>query len=69
MLTSAYPKGLFGDLPRDAPHSDTRPLVLTTGGRVLLIVFIVPGILGQVGGGVAEPRTNQPSATGYSVRP
>lgn len=69
MLTSAYPKGLFGDLPAVDRHSDTRPLVLTPGGRVLLIVFIVLGILGTVGASVTETRTNQPSTSSYSARP
>lgn len=69
MLTSAYPKRLFGDLPAADRHSDTRPLVLSSGGRALLIVFIVLGILGLVGAGVTETRTNQPSAISYSVGP
>ncbi|WP_354641353.1 DUF4389 domain-containing protein [Kitasatospora camelliae] len=45
MLTSAYPKRLFGDeLDKTVPRSSaTRPLLLSSGGRVLLVVFIVIG--------------------------
>lgn len=52
MLTSAYPKWLFGDraLVSVPPRrSSTRPLLLSTGGRVLLIVIIVLGVLGYIG--------------------
>jgi uncharacterized protein DUF4389 len=82
MLTSAYPKGLFGDRalvsaehsavpapdwrqapgpypqqPTDYPgappvpprRSSTRPLLLSTGGRVLLVMIIVLGVLGYIG--------------------
>jgi hypothetical protein len=64
MLTSAYPKRLFGDPPDAAPHSDTRPLVLTGGARVLLIAFIVLGVFGMIGGSDAEMTNRQsPSAT------
>ncbi|HEY3684427.1 MAG TPA: DUF4389 domain-containing protein [Streptosporangiaceae bacterium] len=72
MLTSAYPKGLFGEgtaeapapppaepegavvwgeetdapeVPRQRPPSDTSPLTLTSGGKWLLIVFIIVGVL------------------------
>lgn len=47
MLTPAYPKRLFGDGEQRADverHSATRPLVLSTWGVVLLVVFIVAGI-------------------------
>lgn len=71
MLTSAYPRDLFGDLASADPASDvpsspesargdassgasaahggTRPLVLSTGGRALLLVFVVVGALSVVG--------------------
>ena len=59
-LTDAYPKRLFGDQSEAASQEEgstggavavggTRPLVLTQGGRVLLIVFIVLGVLGLAG--------------------
>jgi hypothetical protein len=46
MLTPAYPKRLFGD-DRDPGErvSATRPLLMSSGGRVMLIIFIVVGIL------------------------
>ena len=48
MLTSAYPKGLFGDGPGETARSGTRPLLLTGGGRGLLILFIVVGVLAYI---------------------
>jgi hypothetical protein len=54
LLTSAYPKHVFGDenhLPRQQHQaaaeraSDTRPLLLTSGGRNLLIAIIALGVL------------------------
>jgi hypothetical protein len=54
LLTSAYPKMLFGDVdePRDPSgrHSDTAPLLLSSGARTLLIVALVLGVLGEFGG-------------------
>ncbi|MFL6115691.1 MAG: DUF4389 domain-containing protein [Catenulispora sp.] len=46
MLTPTYPKGLFGEpgAPGDQP-STTRPLLLSSGARVLLIVMIVVGVI------------------------
>ena len=56
MLTSSYPKRLFGDQSAaaagTAPRSATRPLLLETGGKVLLVIFIVLGVLAAVGNGV-----------------
>lgn len=49
MLSPAYPKRLFGDpAPVPSPPSSTRPLLLSGGGRALLIAIIVLGVLGQV---------------------
>ncbi|MFI8456588.1 DUF4389 domain-containing protein [Kitasatospora sp. NPDC085464] len=48
MLSSAYPKRLFGDEPGsepDGPVSATRPLVLSGAGRGLLVVFILLGVV------------------------
>jgi hypothetical protein len=58
LLTGAYPKNLFGDAraeenpPRQSPG--TRPLVMSKGGRILLIVFIVLGAIGLVTNGVVQ---------------
>lgn len=57
MLTSAYPRGVFGEPSAAQPSMvdgegvprGTRPLVLTQGARVLLIVFIVLGVLFHLG--------------------
>ncbi len=75
MLTSAYPKWLFGDralvsaeypaVPALDPavpglegypsrHSSTRPLLLSTGGRALLILIIVLGVLGYLGENISS---------------
>ncbi|MFC9324255.1 DUF4389 domain-containing protein [Kitasatospora sp. NPDC057015] len=51
MLTAAYPKELFGEEPQRAPEgpvpaaSATRPLVLGSAGRGLLVAFILIGIV------------------------
>jgi hypothetical protein len=49
LLTSSYPKRLFGDTTEAFPHAPeltgTRPLVLSRGGRMLLIAFLVLGVL------------------------
>lgn len=51
MLTPAYPKRLFGDdasvseLPGSETHvSGTRPLLLSTGAKLLVIVFLLLGL-------------------------
>ncbi|WP_051342340.1 DUF4389 domain-containing protein [Pseudonocardia spinosispora] len=53
MLTSAYPKKLFGDVPAGSePMTDTpvtRPLVLTKSARAVVIVVIVCGALAYLG--------------------
>jgi hypothetical protein len=58
LLTSAYPKRLLGDQPiRDydpswGAASSTCPLVLTGGAQGLLVLFIVLGVLANIGSGV-----------------
>ncbi len=47
MLSSAYPKRLFGEEPGsepDGPVSATRPLVLGGAGRGLLVLFLLLGL-------------------------
>ncbi|MFI0444736.1 DUF4389 domain-containing protein [Actinomadura sp. 6N118] len=49
LLTSAYPKRLFGDEGLDEPRvSPTRPLMLGPNGRVLLIIFVVLGVVSLI---------------------
>ncbi|MFD7411586.1 DUF4389 domain-containing protein [Kitasatospora purpeofusca] len=51
MLTSAYPKQLFGDEPGSDPEgkvSATRPLVMSGAGRGLLVLFLVLGLASAV---------------------
>lgn len=47
MLTSAYPKRLFGEEPGSEPErvSATRPLVLSSGGRGLVVLFLILGLV------------------------
>jgi hypothetical protein len=54
MLTSAYPKRLFGDEAGVGAASATRPLLVAGGARVLLIIFIVVGVIDAATGGVAD---------------
>lgn len=54
MLTPVYPKGVFGDEPAPAaqqPVSATRPLVLGTPAKVLVWVFLILGLAGQITNG------------------
>ncbi|MFD5916928.1 DUF4389 domain-containing protein [Kitasatospora sp. NPDC058201] len=105
MLTSAYPKGLFGDEPdgpvpvpvvpasgASAPGvkepgtplsaqgafgrapgarvSATRPLVMSGGGRALLVVFLLLGLISGVTGSVTTSFTSDDDdATWYSGPP
>jgi hypothetical protein len=74
MLTPAYPKRLFGDqspagaVTAGAPAaasgraSATHPLLLTSGGKVMLAVFIVVGLLG-----IALPSGESDSGTGHGT--
>jgi hypothetical protein len=50
MLTSSYPKGLFGDAATGETGSATHPLRVGTGGKVLLVIFIVAGLVSSIGG-------------------
>ncbi|MFE6049298.1 DUF4389 domain-containing protein [Kitasatospora sp. NPDC056446] len=55
MLTSAYPKRLFGEEPGsepDGPVSATRPLVLSGAARGLVVVFLILGLASSVTGSV-----------------
>lgn len=55
LLTPAYPKRLFGDaaapgsaLAEEAAPSGTRPLVLDTTAKVLVVLFLLLGLAGQL---------------------
>ncbi|MFP3986231.1 DUF4389 domain-containing protein [Streptomyces sp. E11-3] len=56
LLTPAYPKRLFGDepAPTDAVHSATRPLLLGTGAKVLVVLFLLIGLAGHVTSSTAD---------------
>ncbi|QNS09040.1 DUF4389 domain-containing protein [Streptomyces xanthii] len=56
LLTPAYPKGLFGDapVPPAEVRSGTRPLLLDTSAKVLLVIFLLLGLAGQVVRGTVD---------------
>ncbi|MFF2353282.1 DUF4389 domain-containing protein [Kitasatospora sp. NPDC058115] len=61
MLTSAYPKRLFGDEPGSEPGgpvSATRPLVLGGPGRALLVAFLLLGLLSGASGSITAEVTS-----------
>jgi hypothetical protein len=72
MLSSSYPKRLFGDQGTDqaiAPRpeasgsSPTRPLLLTTAAKVLLAVFVVAGLAAGLGSGLGSGDDHQVTYT------
>jgi len=75
MLTSSYPKRLFGDgQAADGPGAGrvpgTRPLLMTSGARLLMVVFIVLGIGYLATGGSASSWTSDNnSATSNIAHP
>lgn len=73
MLTSAYPKRLFGDESTfeagNPPVSATQPLLLSNGARFLIVLYIVLGILAGLGSGANRPDTYEPySGDPYGVQ-
>ncbi|WP_406858840.1 DUF4389 domain-containing protein [Streptomyces sp. HUAS MG47] len=57
LLTPVYPKGILGDEAGPAAlqaPSATRPLVLDTGGKVLVWVFLALGLAGQLTSGTVD---------------
>ncbi|MBW8485129.1 DUF4389 domain-containing protein [Actinomadura parmotrematis] len=44
LMTPAYPKGWFGDPAAGPRMSATRPLVLSTAAKALMVIFIVLGV-------------------------
>lgn len=77
MLTDAYPRGVFGDTPAPGPADSVRPLTLSQGGRRLVIVFLVAGVLNGVAGmtsgmshsGELQQRMRQEQARGCTEVP
>lgn len=61
LLTDKRPKELFGDKnPTAERHSATRPLILSRGGRRLLITFIVVGVLAYLSYNLTNTLVIQP---------
>ncbi|MDI2031512.1 DUF4389 domain-containing protein [Saccharopolyspora sp. TS4A08] len=69
MLTGAYPKKLFGDAREEGEPAKvspgTRPLVMSQGGRILLIAFLVLGVLTAVGNGAVTATQTPPTEYQY----
>ncbi|MFI0976337.1 DUF4389 domain-containing protein [Streptomyces sp. NPDC021093] len=73
LLTPAYPKRLFGDAPtptKEAAPSGTRPLLLDTAAKVLVVLFLLLGAAGQTvnattayGADNSDATANVPTAT------
>ncbi|MFD3414183.1 DUF4389 domain-containing protein [Streptomyces cyaneofuscatus] len=62
MLTPAYPKGLFGDddlaMAPGHSRSATRPLVMSSAGKWLVVLFLVLGLAGNVTTSVTTTTTS-----------
>ncbi|WP_415960243.1 DUF4389 domain-containing protein [Streptomyces sp. 021-4] len=62
MLTPAYPKGLFGDddlaVAPGHSRSATRPLVMSSAGKWLVVLFLVLGLAGNVTTSVTTTTTS-----------
>jgi hypothetical protein len=71
MLTTAYPKRLFGDgTGQAAPGTNaTKPFLMTTAGRVILIVIIIVGVGSAVGSGIGSDSSNSDSTTAQPINP
>ena len=70
MLTPTQPKGLFGDAPGTAERrSPTRPLLMSSGARTLMIVMIVLGVAAAILNGVFNSNngSNNNYGSTYSV--
>ncbi|MFC9176544.1 MULTISPECIES: DUF4389 domain-containing protein [Streptomyces] len=72
MLTPAYPKGLFGDddlvVEQGHSRSATRPLVMSSAGKWLVVLFLVLGLIGNVTTSVTTTTTSD-DTTELSGRP
>ncbi len=73
MLTPAYPKGLFGDddlaVPQGHPCSATRPLVMSSAGKWLVVLFLVLGLLGNITTSVTTTTSDSDDTTRLSGTP
>ncbi|RAG82502.1 DUF4389 domain-containing protein [Streptacidiphilus pinicola] len=65
MLTAAYPKRLFGDesLALAERRSASRPLLLSTGAKVLVVVFLVLGLANSAWSSAVNSGNNSNSTT------
>lgn len=66
LLTSAYPKRVFGDEPTDA---EPPALVLSGGARALLVLLIVVGVVGSGTSGLESRNVQSRMETALSELP
>jgi hypothetical protein len=59
----------YAAAPALAGRSATRPLLLSTGGKVLLVVFIVFGLLGAAGEGIGGSSGNSQQTSTTTIQP
>ncbi|MFJ9112301.1 DUF4389 domain-containing protein [Streptomyces sp. NPDC102283] len=71
MLTPAYPKGLFGDddlaVAPERSRSATRPLVLSSAAKWLVVLFLVLGLAGHIASSVTASTSDDIDDT-YAMR-
>lgn len=61
MLTSAYPKGLFGEPELGA--AGRGQLRVAMGGKVLIVIFIAVGLIGGIGSISSQDDVNSPTTS------
>jgi uncharacterized protein DUF4389 len=69
LLTSAYPKRVFGDEPTDGDADAQPALVLSGGARALLVLLIMVGIVGSVTSGLESRNLQSHMETALSGLP
>lgn len=68
MLTPAYPKGLFGDgddlsVTQGRQRSATRPLILSSAAKWLVVLFLVLGLAGHITSSVTASSSDDTADT------
>ncbi|CAM5646603.1 hypothetical protein SBADM41S_09178 [Streptomyces badius] len=73
MLTPAYPKGLFGDdalaVPPEQARSATRPLILSSAAKWLVVLFLVLGLAGHITSSLTASTTDDTTDTQLTGAP
>ena len=71
MLTGAYPKRLFGDesLALVERRSASRPLLLSTGAKALVVAFLVLGVINASWSSAVQSQNNNSTTTTNGAAP